>query len=233
MEDFTMKHAYFSFIVVLLLFGLANPTMAAYWENSYGNQATIYQWPHNGTLGGLPETNPGHVLNSTPNPAYTYLDGPLFNSYLTFALGQSVTDLQVKITSSTPLNHNWLEPFDFTATGDGLSGSLLTSDTHFMLDLYGQGINYDIIDQFESPAEISFHVIFDSPVRVFAANFVGSDASALENFMGRIDYDYAEIIGDGVQFQPAIWVPEPSTFAVLMLGSLAIRRQRRRKQITG
>lgn len=211
-------------ILVILLFVFVTQTQAQYWRGSFGDHVVIYQWPYDGTLGGDPETNTGHFLNYVPNHDYTYLDGPLYNGYLTFALGQAVSELEVTLTSSTSMHHNWINDIH-TSTGSGLSGDLLTSDSHFMLDPLGLGVGYNLIDQYESPTEISFHVFFNTPVDFFAANLVGMDASAFSGFMEGIDYFEALIIGDGVEFDASPFVPEPATLSLLSLGGLILRKK--------
>ncbi len=206
------------FVILILVFVTQTQAQNVYWRHG----GIVYQWPYDGLLGGLPDYNSIHFLNYVPNPDYKFLNGPLYNGYLTFALSHAVSELEVTLSDSTPLNHNWING-THTATGLGLSGDLLTTDSHFMLDPLGLGTGYTLIDQYESPTEISFHALFDAPVDFFAVNLVGTDASAFSGFIegsgGLL------IVGDGAELHLAWFIPEPATLSLLALGGLTLRRK--------
>lgn len=227
-----MKSVRFA-LVILLLIGFEAQAGAQYWRCPESDIAMIYQWPHDGSLGGDPCSMPTHFLNYVSDPAYTYLRGPLYNGYLTFALGRPVTDLEVTLTSSIPLNQNWINGSGYTSAGSGLTGSLLASDSHLMLDPFGQGVGYQLLNQFESPTTIHLRVSFEAPIDFIAANLVGYDSSALAGFMVGIDYGHAIIIGDGVEFCVEAFVPEPATLSLLALGCFFLRNRRRNRTATG
>ncbi len=215
-------------ILALLLVTLGSYASATpYWHQSSGNNNVgIYQWPYDGTLGGYPGTSQEHILNYIVDPDYTFLEGPLYNGYLTFALGRSVTNLEITLNSSTILNHFANGIIMTTATGLALSGYDLVSDSHFILDPFDEGVNYTILNQMESANEISLHVTFDSPIDFFAANMVGYDPAAFAFFMGGIEYHNATIIGDGVQFEIGSFIPEPATLLLLTVGGIFLRRRK-------